>query len=153
MAAARGLGIIFGGGRIGMMGVVSDAAFESGGYVHGVIPEFLETLEVASTSITDLTVTKTMHERKKIMYAEGDIFLALPGGFGTMEEILEVITWRQLRVHDKPIMLFNTNGFWDPLITMFKQSSELGFLRPEHLKLFRTSTTLDELADFFDLFT
>lgn len=150
MAAARGLGIVFGGGRIGMMGAVSDAAFEGQGYVHGVIPEFLQTLEIASSSVSRLTVTQTMHERKTIMYAESDAFIALPGGFGTMEEILEIITWRQLKMHDKPIMLFNPDGFWDSLITMFHHASEQGFLRPQHLNLLDTIESLDDIADFLD---
>ena len=150
MAAARGFGIVFGGGRIGMMGAVSDSACEAGGFVHGVIPEFLKNLEVASDSVTRLTVTQTMHERKTIMYAESDAFIALPGGFGTMEEILEIITWRQLRMHDKPIILFNPDGFWDPLITMFHQSSEKGFIRAQHLNLLDTAETADEIADFLD---
>lgn len=150
MASARGLGIVFGGGRIGMMGAVSDAAHESNGFVHGVIPEFLKNLEVASGNVSRLTVTQTMHERKTIMYAESDAFLALPGGFGTMEEILEIITWRQLKMHDKPIILFNPDGFWDSLITMFHHASEQGFLRHQQLNLLDTIENLDDMADFLD---
>ena len=150
MAAARGLGIVFGGGHIGMMGAVSDAAHDAGGYVHGVIPEFLKNLEIASPSVSKLTVTENMHERKTIMYEDSDAFLALPGGFGTMEEILEIVTWRQLRTHDKPIVLFNTGGYWDPLMTMFHHASEGGFIHPKHLGLVETAEDLDDVADYFD---
>ena len=150
MAASRGLGIVFGGGRVGMMGAFSDAAFQEGGYVHGVIPEFLKNLEVANTNISKLTVTLNMHERKTLMYEQSNAFLALPGGFGTMEEILEVITWQQLGIHDKPIMLFNTGGYWDSLTAMFHEASEAGFIRSRHLSLVDVAENLDDIADFFD---
>lgn len=150
MAAARNVGIVFGGGHIGMMGAVSASAHKAGGYVHGVIPEFLKNLEVASSDLSKLTITEDMHERKTLMYADSDAFLALPGGFGTMEEIMEIITWRQLRLHNKPIMLFNYNGFWDSLVTMFHQASEQGFIRAQHLNLVDTLENLDEVADFID---
>ena len=111
MMAARGIGLVYGGGRTGLMGAIADGALSGDGYVHGIIPKFLENLEVGHTGCTTLTITKDMHERKTMMYDEADAFLALPGGFGTMEEILEIITWRQLRSHQKPIFVFNHKGY------------------------------------------
>ncbi|XDZ66794.1 TIGR00730 family Rossman fold protein [Alphaproteobacteria bacterium LSUCC0684] len=151
MIAARGLGMVYGGGRTGLMGAVADGATENGGQVHGIIPRFLDTLEIAHQGISKLTITETMHERKTIMYDASDAFLALPGGFGTMEEVLEIITWRQLKVHDKPICLFNADGFWDHLVTMFHLSSEAGFIRPHQLNLVASADSLDALADHLDL--
>ena len=150
MVAARNIGIVYGGGRTGLMGAIADGAIEAQGYVHGIIPQFLENLEVAHQGITDLTITTTMHERKTIMYDEGDAFLVLPGGFGTMEEVMEIITWRQLKSHNKPIMLFNYEGYWDSLITMWHQASEAGFIRPPQLNLADSVDDLDGLADFLD---
>lgn len=150
MAAARDIGIVYGGGRTGLMGAIADGSTEAQGYVHGIIPQFLETLEVAHQGITDLTITTTMHERKTIMYDEGDAFLVLPGGFGTMEEVMEIITWRQLKSHNKPIMMFNYEGYWDSLITMWHQASEAGFIRPQQLSLADSVEDLDGLADFLD---
>jgi len=150
MIAARGLGLVYGGGRTGLMGAIADGATEKGGHVHGIIPRFLDTLEIAHQGISQLTITETMHERKTIMYESSDAFLALPGGFGTMEEVLEIITWRQLSVHDKPICLFNPDGFWDHLMTMFHLSSEAGFIRPHQLNLVDGMDSLDALADHLD---
>ena len=150
MIAARDIGVVYGGGRTGLMGAVADGAIESGGYVHGIIPKFLETLEVAHEGISDLTVTTTMHERKTIMYEEGDAFLVLPGGYGTMEEVMEILTWRQLKSHNKPIMMFNYNGFWDGLISMWHHASESGFIRPLQLNLADSIDDIDGVGDFLD---
>ena len=150
MAAARGIGIVYGGGRTGLMGALADGATDAQGYVHGIIPKFLENLEVAHQGVSDLTITTTMHERKTIMYDEGDAFLVLPGGFGTMEEVMEIITWRQLKSHNKPIMLFNYEGYWDSLISMWHQASEHGFIRPAQLNLADSIDDLDGIADFLD---
>ena len=152
MAAARGIGIVYGGGRIGLMGAVADGATSEGGHVHGVIPRFLETLEVAHQSLAKLTITETMQERKTIMYEDSDAFVALPGGFGTMEELLEITTHRQLKLHNKPIMIFNHNGYWDNLVAAFGSASEAGFIRTPHLKLFEVVDSLDGLGDFLDGF-
>ncbi|NDA07813.1 MAG: TIGR00730 family Rossman fold protein [Alphaproteobacteria bacterium] len=153
MIAARGLEIVYGGGRTGLMGAIADGATENDGQVHGIIPRFLDTLEIAHQGISKLTITETMHERKTIMYESSDAFLALPGGYGTMEEVLEIITWRQLKVHDKPICLFNPNGFWDHLMTMFHVSSEAGFIRPNQLNLVDSLDSMDALADHLDHLT
>ena len=150
MAAARGHGIVYGGGRTGLMGAVADGALSQGGYVHGIIPKFLENLEVGHTGCTTLTITQDMHERKTQMYEEADAFLALPGGFGTMEEVLEIITWRQLRSHNKPIYLYNHNGYWQSMMTMWNQASEAGFIKPPQLGLVENLDDLDQVADMFD---
>ena len=150
MAAARGHGVVYGGGRTGLMGAVADGALSQGGYVHGIIPKFLENLEVGHTGCTTLTITQDMHERKTQMYEEADAFLARPGGFGTMEEVLEIITWRQLRSHNKPIYLYNHNGYWQSMITMWNEASEAGFIKPSQLGLVESLDDLDQVADMFD---
>ena len=153
MAAARGLGIVYGGGRIGLMGALADGATSENGFVHGVIPKFLETLEVAHQGVTELTVTETMQQRKTIMYYESDAFLALPGGFGTMEELLEITTQRQLKLHNKPIVIFNHKGYWDNLVNAFHSANSEGFIRPQHMEIFQVADSMDELGDFMDGFT
>ena len=150
MAAARNIGIVYGGGRTGLMGAVADGALAAGGYVHGIIPKFLENLEVGHTGCTALTITKDMHERKTMMYDEADAFLALPGGFGTMEEILEIITWRQLRSHNKPIYVFNYKGYWQSMINMWQEASAAGFIKPIHLNLVTSLEDSDDVGDMLD---
>ncbi|HCD48836.1 MAG TPA: TIGR00730 family Rossman fold protein [Alphaproteobacteria bacterium] len=152
MMAARGIGLVYGGGRIGLMGSIADGASNEGGFVHGIIPQFLETLEVAHQGVTELTITETMQERKTLMYEASDGFIALPGGFGTMEELMETITQRQLKIHNKPIVIFNHKGYWDGLISMFDASSRDGFVRPHQLNLFDVMESLDQIGDFLDLF-
>ena len=153
MAAARGVGVVYGGGRIGLMGALADGATAEGGHVHGVIPQFLETLEIAHQGVTKLTVTETMQQRKTTMYEDSDAFIALPGGYGTMEELLEIITHRQLKLHNKPILIFNSNGYWENLVAAFRSASGEGFIRPPHLELFQVVDSLDELGDFMDGFS
>jgi uncharacterized protein (TIGR00730 family) len=150
MAAARNIGVVYGGGRTGLMGAIADGALEAGGFVHGIIPKFLATLEVAHEGVSELTITDDMHQRKKIMHDNSDAFLALPGGFGTMEETMEAITWRQLRSHNKPIFMFDYKGFWDNLLSMWHHSSEQGFIKPAQLGLVDSLDTLDDVADCFD---
>lgn len=150
MIAARQIGLVYGGGRTGLMRTIADGVLHAGGYVHGVIPHFLANLEVAHRQINKLTTTETMHERKDIMFECSDAFLVLPGGFGTMEEALEIITWRQLKVHNKPILLFNHTGFWDSLITMWADASTAGFINPHQLKLVHSLQDIDAVADALD---
>ena len=132
LLAGRGLRLIYGGGRVGLMGILADAALAAGGTVVGVIPEALADLEIAHTGLTELHVTASMHERKAQMAEGADGFLALPGGFGTWEEFVEVLTWGQLHLHQKPCGLLNVAGFYDPLLALFDKSMEQGFVRPEH---------------------
>ncbi len=142
---AAGYGIVFGGGRIGLMGAVADAAMAAGGEVIGVIPSALANEEIAHTRTTTLHVVDSMHERKALIVDLSDGFIALPGGFGTMDEFHEVLTWRQLHIHDKPIGLLNTNGFYDPLLAQFARMERDGFLRSHSMGLFVTETAIDAL--------
>jgi uncharacterized protein (TIGR00730 family) len=135
--AARSLGrtlaeanirLVFGGGHVGLMGAVSNAALEAGGEATGIIPKFLVERELAHTGLTDLRIVGSMHERKALMSDLSDGFITLPGGAGTLEEFFEVLTWAQLGEHDKPCGLLNVAGYYDPLLTVFDQMVEKGFL-------------------------
>jgi uncharacterized protein (TIGR00730 family) len=130
--ARRGLGLVYGGGKVGLMGVVADTVLAEGGEVIGVIPEALEAREVAHRGLTQLRVVRSMHERKALMADLSDAFIALPGGFGTFEEFCEVITWAQLGLHAKPCGLLNVGGFYAPLLALFDHAVSEGFVRPEH---------------------
>src|SRR5450432_608794 len=131
-----GIRLVFGGGRIGIMGVVADAVLEAGGTVLGVIPEFLTQLEVAHERVTEMVVTDTMHTRKRRLYEESDAFLIMPGGLGTFDEAFEIITWRQLGLHDKPIILCNVAGSVAPLVATIDHAIEQGFADPACRQLF-----------------
>lgn len=122
-----GTGLVYGGGRIGLMGVIADRMMELGGEVIGVIPQKIKDMEVAHTGITQLHVVDTMHERKALMAARSDGFIALPGGIGTMEEIIEVFTWLQLGYHDKPCGFLNTAGYFDPFFKFLDHAVSEGF--------------------------
>jgi hypothetical protein len=131
--AEAGLTLVYGGGNVGLMGAAADAALAAGGEVIGVIPEFLRAREVAHLGLTRLHVTQTMHERKATMAELSDAFVALPGGFGTLDELFEIITWAQLAVHDKPIGLHDVDGFFQPLLRMMHHLREHGFIRAEQV--------------------
>ena len=150
LTAARHIGLIYGGGRTGIMGALAEGALSKDGYVHGIIPEFLENLEISHSGCTKLTIARDMHERKAIMYNEADAFLALPGGFGTMEEMMEIITWRQLGTHNKPIYLFNHQKYWQSMLNMWDDARDAGFIKPHQLDLFTCLDDLDQTADAFD---
>ena len=140
---AAGYGIVYGGGRVGLMGIVADAALEAGGEVVGVIPRSLARAEVAHGALTKLHVVETMHQRKALMAELSDAFVALPGGFGTMDEFCEMLTWRQLRIHDKPIALLNPGGFYDPLLALFARMLDEGFLSAPASGLLLCASTID----------
>ncbi|MHB8145967.1 MAG: LOG family protein [Vulcanimicrobiaceae bacterium] len=144
-----GYGIVYGGGRVGLMGTLADAALAAGGEVIGVIPEALERAEIAHNGITQLHVVSSMHERKALMADLSDGFIALPGGVGTMDEFCEILTWRQLGIHDKPIGLLNADGFYDQLIALFDRMLELGFLADPARKLFVAEPAIEALLDHF----
>ena len=127
-----GLDLVYGGGRVGMMGLTADATLASGGHVTGVIPQFLHELEVVHTGVTDLEVTDSMHSRKQLMYERSDAFVILPGGLGTLDETMEVLTWTQLNLSHKPIVLCNADGFWNPLLALIDHTIAEGFARPEN---------------------
>jgi uncharacterized protein (TIGR00730 family) len=126
--ADAGIRLVYGGGSVGLMGILARTVMEAGGGVTGIIPQFLKDREVMLREVDDLVVTADMHERKRIMFERSDSFLALPGGIGTLEEVVEIMTWAQLERHAKPIVIANLNGFWDPLIALFARMTEAGFL-------------------------
>ena len=132
LLAEQNLRLVYGGGRVGLMGIVADAALAAGGRVVGVIPKALADKEIAHTNLTELIVVSSMHERKAQMAELSDGFLALPGGFGTWEEWCEMVTWGQLHLHEKPCGLLNVAGFYDPLLAFFDHAAAAGFVRPEH---------------------
>lgn len=126
--AQRGIGVVYGGGHVGLMGAVADAAMEAGGSVTGVIPGFMSEREVAYERVTELVVVRDMHERKLVMHQRSQAVIALPGGFGTMDELFELLTWRQLGLHAKPMGLLNVNGFYDGLLEQMARMDRDGFL-------------------------
>lgn len=127
--ADRGFGVVFGGGDVGLMGVVADAALAAGAEVYGVIPESMLATEVPHQNLTQLEIVADMHTRKHRMAELGDAFVALPGGIGTLEEFFEIWTWQQLGLHTKPVALFNVAGFWDPLLAIIDHMAAQGFVR------------------------
>lgn len=129
--AQRGWGVVYGGGHVGLMGLVADAALAAGGEVIGVIPDFLAKTELAHTGLAQLIVVENMHQRKMRMHALSDAVIALPGGFGTLDELFELLTWRQIGLHDKPIGLLNVDGFYDPLIAQADRMDAFGFLHAQ----------------------
>jgi uncharacterized protein (TIGR00730 family) len=141
----HGYGIVYGGGRVGLMGVIADAALAAGGEVIGVIPEALASREVAHEGLTQLHVVASMHERKALMADLSDAFIALPGGFGTMDEFCEILTWAQLRIHSKPVALLNTNGYYDELLALFDKMVREGFLTHTNRSLVHSAQSIDEL--------
>lgn len=131
--AAEKVRLVYGGGAVGLMGIVARAALAGGGEVTGIIPQFLRDREVMLRDVDDLIVTADMHERKRIMFQRSDAFVALPGGIGTLEEVVEVMTWAQLDQHVKPVLIVNIDGFWDPLIGLFTRMADEGFLHKAFL--------------------
>ena len=128
--AENGVGLVYGGGSIGLMGAVATTVLEHGGHVTGIIPEFLTKRENALTGAQELIVTHDMHERKRLMFERSDAFVALPGGIGTLEELVEQLTWQQLGRHSKPILLANIVNFWDPLLELLEHMRATAFIRP-----------------------
>lgn len=130
LLAERGITLVYGGGRVGLMGVVADAVLERGGEVIGVIPEKLYTLETAHAGLSELIVVDSMHARKSLMAHLANAFIAMPGGWGTLEELFEMSAWRQLRFHEKPLGLLNTAGYYDALLSFLQGADKQGFVRP-----------------------
>jgi len=143
----RGWGLVYGGGRVGLMGVLADAALKEKGDVTGVLPEMLATKELLHTGATTMHIAPTMHARKAKMEELADAFVALPGGYGTFEELLEMITWAQLGIHAKPIGLLNARGFYDPLIAFFEHAAEEGFIKARQRALIVAAGSAAELLD------
>lgn len=139
--------LVYGGGKTGLMGEVARGALEHGGEVIGVMPEFLMKKEVAHTGLTELIVTSNMHDRKLILNEKADGFIALPGGFGTLEELFEIITWSQLGLHAKPVGILNTQGYYDHLLSLFDHMIKSGLLRPDNRKRLLTEKNINELLN------
>ena len=143
--AKRNIRLVYGGSKLGLMGQVADGVMENGGFATGVIPEFLKTKEVVHTGLNRLITTKDMHERKLTMNELSDAFITLPGGFGTLEELFEIVTWAQLGLHRKPIGLLNISGFYDDLLSMLKKMTAKGLLKEENLEILLVADNMEEL--------
>ncbi len=137
--------LIYGGGQVGLMGIVADAAILAGGEVIGIIPDFLDNLEVGHPRLTELRVVSDMHSRKKQMFDLSDAFVALPGGIGTLDETVEMMTWRQLKQHDKPIMMLDHDGYWQPFINLLNHIVANDFATSETAELIQWPRSIDQL--------
>jgi uncharacterized protein (TIGR00730 family) len=142
--AERGIGIVYGGAKVGLMHAVAEAALAANGRVIGVIPTILVDLEVAHDGLTELHITDTMHTRKALIGERADAFIALPGGFGTFEEVFEALAWQTLKLHDKPVLLLNTDGFYDKLLAFLDHCVAEGMLKPKNRAIVLIADTVDE---------
>ena len=150
LLAQRGIGVVYGGARVGLMGVLADTALAEGGEVIGVMPQDLVDREIAHTGLTELHVVGSMHERKALMAELSDAFVAVPGGIGTLEELIEVYTWSQLGLHDKPMGVLNVLGYYDGLAALLDHAVQEGFLRPQHREAMHAAATPAELLAAFE---
>lgn len=153
LLADRHIGLVYGGGGVGLMGVLADATMASGGEVHGVITHSLAAKEVAHAGLTSLDVVETMHERKAAMADRADAFIMLPGGFGTLDEFFEVVTWTQLGIHSKPCGLLNVNGYFEPLLKLFEIAAEQRFIQAEYWDLVSVESDPGRLVDKLEEWT
>ena len=145
LLAKRDVRLIFGGGRVGLMGILADAVLAGGGKVTGVIPKFLEEREVGHSGCTELVITDSMHSRKQRMAELADGFVILPGGLGTLDETFEIVTWRQLGLHDKPIVVVDIDGYWRPLEALIDNMIAENYVRAEHRSLFHMVGSIEEV--------
>ena len=148
--ANKSITLVYGGAKIGVMGKVAKGALDNGGKVIGIIPDFLKLKEVYHTALTELIVTDNMHERKLKMHEHSEGIITLPGGYGTLEELFEMITWAQLGLHQKPIGILNTNGFYDDLLKMIRKMVDQGFLKVENYDMLLVDKTVDGLLKQMD---
>ena len=151
LLANENLKLVYGGGNIGLMGALASSAQSNNCNILGVIPEHLMKKEVGKTDLKKLTVTKNMHNRKSLMYKEADAFIILPGGIGTLDEFFEVLTWSQLKIHKKPILLLNIDGFWNPMIDLINHQINFGFVDKSIENLFITVKKPSEAIDYLVL--
>jgi uncharacterized protein (TIGR00730 family) len=143
--AAAGIGLVYGGGRIGLMGLLADAALAAQGKVIGIIPSRLCDAEVAHRGVTELVVVDSMHERKRLMAERADAFAILPGGVGTLDEMFEIVSWKQLQLHDRPILLVDIDGYWAPLRALLDHIIDKGFARPQTRRLLQVVPSISAL--------
>lgn len=142
--ARAGITVVYGGGSIGLMGAAAETALAAGGKVIGIIPEHLDRVEITLADVTELHVTHNMHDRKRLMFERSDAFVIMPGGLGTLDETFEILTWAQLGLHRKPILLLNIEGYWQSLITLIGELVERGFASADHAALIHHADTVDE---------
>ncbi|MBV8659631.1 MAG: TIGR00730 family Rossman fold protein [Burkholderiales bacterium] len=145
--ARQGVHLVWGGGRVGLMGTIADAVLAGGGQTVGVIPTFMVEREVEHVSSTELIEVDTMHARKAVMAERADGFIALPGGFGTLDELFEILTWGQLQIHGKPVGLLNVGGYFDPLLQWIDHAEREGFIRPHHRQLYTVANNAEALLE------
>ncbi len=137
--------LVYGGGHVGLMGITADATLAAGGQVIGIIPSHLHDIEVSHENLTELHVVDSMHTRKQMMFERSDAFVVLPGGLGTLDETFEMVTWRQLGLHDKPILLVNYKNYWKPFLELIDHMIEAGFVEPSAKELFLVVESLDDI--------
>jgi uncharacterized protein (TIGR00730 family) len=150
LLAQKDVTLVYGGAQVGLMGVVADSVLASGGRAIGVVPKVILENEVEHKSLTEIHHVGTMHERKALMALKSDAFVALPGGFGTLDEFFEILTWAQLNIHQKPIYLINVEGFFDNLLKFLDQAVEQGFVNPKHRSFIHTFNTISDFKNFLD---
>jgi uncharacterized protein (TIGR00730 family) len=143
--AKKGIRLVYGGGDCGIMGAVANATMNAGGKVTGVFPVSLRDIENEHQSLTEIIIVNTMHERKMGMFERTDAFVVFPGGFGTMDEFFEIITWHQLRLHEKPVVIFNYKGYWDPLIALMNNIMGMGFAKREVEGFYQVVTEIEDI--------
>ncbi len=145
--AANKWDLVYGGGRVGLMGLVADSALAAGSRVVGIIPQHIQAREIEHTDLTELHIVDSMHIRKQMMVDRGDAFVILAGGLGTLDEFFEILTWKQLGLHDKPVVMVNINGYWTKMIEAIKYIADQKFMREEDLKMFQVVDTVAEVPD------
>jgi uncharacterized protein (TIGR00730 family) len=148
--AQRGYGLVYGGATVGTMGALADAALAAGGMVMGVIPDVIMDLEICHRGLTELHIVRTMHERKALMASRADAFVALPGGYGTLDEFIEIVTWAQLRIHTKPCVMVNLSGYYDALLAFFDTAVEQGLLKRENRGLVQVARDGSEALEIIE---
>lgn len=148
--AGQGMNLVYGGGHVGLMGIVADAALKAGAKVTGIIPEHIRAKEVQHTGLTELHVVPDMHTRKRMMVERSDAFVVLPGGLGTLDEVFEILTWKKLGLHNKPVLIFNQDGYWDPFLALIDRTVREGFAGPSDRALFKVVTTVSEMLDVLE---
>ncbi|MBL4740042.1 MAG: TIGR00730 family Rossman fold protein [Sneathiella sp.] len=141
----QGIQLVYGGGHVGLMGITADATLEAGGQVIGIIPEHLHDIEVSHENLTELHIVDSMHARKQMMFERSDAFIVLPGGLGTLDETFEMITWRQLKLHDKPIILVNFKNYWQPFLDLLDHMIKAGFVEEQAKSFFQVVETLEDI--------
>ena len=148
--ARRGARIVYGGGHVGLMGIVADAALRAKGQVIGIIPEHIRAQEVQHMGLTELHVVPDMHTRERMMVERAEAFLIMPGGFGTLDEVFEILTWKKLQLHSKPVIIFNQDGYWNDMLALIDKTIAEGFSQPADRDLFHTVQNIDELFALLD---